>query len=118
MSDSFPPVISSCTPVMTGVTSSRDAATATWETAPAKSSAGRKPDCAETCGSVGYSSTGMLSRVKCADPQETVMRPSSVAKVTGALGRRLAMSASRRPETSTFPGSETSAAISVCADTS
>ncbi len=103
---------------MTGVTSSRDAATATCETAAANCSAGRRPDCSEICGSVGYSSTGMLSSVKCADPHETVILESSVVKRTGAFGRRFAMSASRRPETSTRPVSSMSAWICVRAETS
>ncbi len=103
---------------MTGVTSSRDAATATCATAVANSSAGTTPDSAPISGIDGYSSTGIDSRVKLAEPQLTEMRDSSVATRTGAFGSRPAISARRRPETSTVPVSSTSAWISVCEDTS
>jgi hypothetical protein len=118
MSDRSLSPTSSWTPVMTGVTSSRLAATATWETASEKESPGITPVWAPTSGRVGYSSTGMLRRVKCAGPQVTVMRESSVENETGAFGRRLAMSFNRRPETSTVPSSATCAAIDVWAETS
>ena len=111
-------MISSCTPVMTGVTSSRDAATATWATASENASPGRTPVDPSTTGRLGYSSTGMLERVKRAEPQRTAILPSSVVNSTGALGSRDAMSASRRPETSTVPFSVTSAVMLVCAETS
>ncbi len=60
----------------------------------------------------------MDSSVKCADPQVTEIFVSSVVKVTGAFGSRLEMSLSRRPETSTVPGSSICAVIEVCAETS
>ena len=70
----------------------------------AKSSAGSTPVRSATSGRVGYSSTGMLSRVNRAEPQLTAILPSSVENCTGAFGSRLAMSASSRPETSAVPG--------------
>jgi hypothetical protein len=76
------------------------------------------PVCGPISGSVGYSSTGIDSSVKCADPQDTEMRLSSVLNSTGALGSRDAMSARRRPETRIEPSSVISAAIVVCAETS
>gem|GEM_PF-5959048 len=103
---------------MTGVTSSRDAATVTWATAVAKSSAGSTPVRSVTWGSVGYSSTGIDPRVNFAEPHCTAILPSTVENWTGAFGSRLAMSASSRPETSALPGSSTSAVISVRDDTS
>lgn len=118
MSDRSLSPTSSWTPVMTGVTSSRLAATATCDTASEKASPGMTPVCGPISGSVGYSSTGMDSSVKCADPQETEILESSVVKVTGAFGSRLAMSFSRRPLTRTVPGSSICAEMDVCAETS
>ena len=103
---------------MTGVTSSREAATTTWAMAAEKLPAGMTPVGSPTTGRLGYSATGMLRRVNRALPPLTMTRLSSVRTSTGAAGRRFAMSARRRPETSTRPGSCTSASISVRAETS
>ena len=57
----------------------------------------------------------MLKSVKRAEPQLTWILPSTVSNTTGAFGRRLAMSASSRPETRAVPASSTSAVISASA---
>ena len=103
----------------TGVTSSRDAANATCAIAVAKSSAGTSPESPETSGIAGYSCTGIDARVKRADPQLRTIPPSSSTSTwIGALGRRLAISESRRPCTRIVPGSSTVASIVVRADAS
>ena len=113
------PETSSCTPVSTGVTSSRDAAKATCAMAVAKSSAGTSPDSPVTSGIAGYSCTGIDARVNRADPHVRTIPPSSSTSIwIGAFGRRLAMSESSRPWTRIVPGSSTVASIVVRADAS
>ena len=113
------PVTSSCTPVSTGVTSSREAANATWAIAVAKSSAGTRPESPVTSGIAGYSATGIDARVNRADPQVSRMPSSSSTVISiGAFGKRLAISDSRRPWTRIVPGSSTVASIVVRADAS
>ena len=68
-SDSDSPLISTFTPVNTLSSSSRPAATNTWPTAFSKSAASTSPVWLGMSGSVGYSSTGSVWRVKRAWPQ-------------------------------------------------
>ena len=103
---------------MTGVTSSRDAATTTWAIAPEKTPAGTTPVDSPTTGRLGYSATGMESRVNFALPALTSTRLSCVETSTGTPGSRLAMSASSLPETRTRPGSSTCASMRTLALTS
>ena len=69
-------------------------------------------------GRVGYSSAGIWRRAKRELPQVTWTLAPSVVTSTGLPGRLREMSASRRPRTSTVPGSETSAATVIRAETS
>lgn len=67
---------------------------------------------------MGYSSAGICSRAKRELPQVTWTLAPSVVMSTGLPGRLREMSASRRPSTRTVPGSETSAATVMRAETS
>jgi hypothetical protein len=114
----FSPSTSTRMPVRIGSVSSRLAAMLTWPTASVKTSPATVPDGSGIDGSVGYSSTGIVSSVKRPDPQVTATRLASVATSTGLPGSAREMSASRRPETRTVPASATSAGSSTRADTS
>ncbi len=106
------------TPVRIGRVSSRLAATVTWATASVNTSPATIPDVCGIDGKVGYSSTGIVRRVKRLAPHVTATRVPSVQTSTGLPGRAREMSASSRPETSTVPGSKTSAATSTRAEIS
>ena len=103
------PSISMRTPVRTGSMSSRPAAVTAWATAWLNSSLGTVPVDSGIAGSEGYSSTGMVWRLKRADPQVSETRAPSRTISTGLAGRLRQMSASRRPLTSARPLSCTSA---------
>jgi hypothetical protein len=118
VSEIEPAVASSCTPVITGVTSSREAATTTWAMEPENVPAGTTPVDSPIAGRLGYSATGIDSSVNFALPALTSTRLSCVETSTGMPGRRLAMSARSLPETSTRPGSSTCASIRTRALTS
>jgi hypothetical protein len=83
-----------------------------------KTSPATVPDASGIVGSVGYSSTGIVSSVKRPEPHVTATRLASVATSTGLPGSAREMSARRRPETSTVPASATSAESSTRAETS
>ena len=112
------PSISIRTPVRIGSVSSRLAATVTCATAWEKTSAPRMPEESGIAGSVGYSSTGIVSSVKRLAPHVSETREPSVATSTGLPGSDREMSASSRPETRTVPGSATSDGTSTRAETS
>ena len=118
MSVSVWSVASSCTPVMTGVTSSRDAEMATCEIASAKALPSTTPVRPSTVGTVGYSSSGILASENCALPQRTVTLVPSSSTRTSRCGSFAAMSLSSRPETSTTPSPSTSADTVVRAEDS
>ena len=103
------PSISRRTPVSTGSMSSRPAAVTACATAWLKSSLGTVPVAWGMAGSVGYSSTGMVWRLKRAEPQVSWTRAPSSVISTGLAGRLRQMSASSRPLTRARPGSWTSA---------
>ncbi len=101
-----------------GSVSSRLAATVTCATAWVKTSPATEPLPSGIVGRVGYSSTGIVSRVNRLAPHVSDTREPSVATSTGLAGRDRAMSASSLPQTSTVPPSETSAGTSTRAETS
>ena len=108
-SEMVSPSISIRTPVSTGSMSSRPAATTAWLTAAANTSLETVPAAAGISGRDGYSSTGMVCRLNRAEPQVSETLAPSMLISTGLLGRLRQMSASRRPDTSARPSSETSA---------
>ena len=103
------PSISMRTPVRTGSMSSRPAAVTACATAWLKSSLGTVPVDSGIAGRVGYSSTGIVWRLKRAEPQVSETRAPSSTISTGLAGRLRQMSASSRPLTRARPLSCTSA---------
>ncbi len=112
------PSISIRTPVSEGSVSSRPAATAVWPTAVANASLPTVPAAGGISGSAGYSSSGMVSRLNVALPQDRTARPPSELIWTGRPGRLLLISASSRPETSALPAACASTGILASAETS
>ena len=105
-------------PVSAGSVSSLPAAIATWWIAEANASAPTVPVVSGISGRVGYSSAGSSIRVNVELPHLTVARVPSVVKSTGRAGSDRTISASRRPETSTVPGSSACTEIVDWAETS
>jgi hypothetical protein len=79
---------SNCTPVITGVTSSFEAARETCATASAKASAGTSPETVSTRGTCGYSSTGIAGRLNEAELHFNCTRESARETSTSESGRR------------------------------
>ena len=98
--------------------SPRSAATATCATAWVNTSPWSVPVGSGAVGSVGYSSTGIISRLNRDDPQVTCTLLPSATTSMGLAGRLREMSASSRPRTRTRPDSATSAGTVTFADTS
>ncbi len=112
------PAISTRTPVSTGSMSSRPAAVTAWPTALAKRSLLTEPAAAGMSGREGYSSTGIVCRVKRAEPQRSSTLTPSMLMSTGLSGRLRQMSASSRPDTSALPSSWTEAGMLARAEVS
>src|SRR5690606_7081828 len=76
------------------------------------------PESSGIAGRAGYSSTGMVRSVKRLAPHVTMTLLPSRTTSTGFAGSAREISARSRPDTSTVPGSLTSAGISERAETS